>query len=572
MRHTIALLTIALLLLSGLAACLPGAMPAATPLPAAAGPTKDVPSATVSAAPSATAVLRPPAPVSPDPAGTPVADAATVAVTPPTASAEPGAPIAAAEAAGGVAVPWNEWPVYESVLRPAAELQPAGLQPISATLETMNQYHLTLTLPADLSRLDGQASIYYTNRSTVTLDSLYLHLFPNLWGDGMTVTDVRVDGNTVQAGLESQGSLLKVSLPAPLAPWARLQLDMRFSDPIPAGKDVGNYGEFALKDNVLALAGFYPTLVVYDDQGWHLERPSLQGDVLYADASLYDVSLTAPAALTVVATGETRARTANADGSVSWRLVGGPMRDFNIVASANYRKVSQQVGDIVVNSYAVAADAEGGKEALGWAAAALTTYQAAFGPFPYRELDVAETPTSAGGIEYPGMIVVAAGLYRAPTRRVNFEAATAHEVSHQYWYNVVGDDQLNNPWLDEAMAQYSTELYFAGQYGEAGASAYETQDFQGRWDRVKDEAKPIGLTVSAYTGDEYSGIVYGRGPLFLLALEKRIGKDKMATFLQRYYREYAWRIATPAGFQKLAEEVSGQDLNALFDAWVYPPK
>jgi hypothetical protein len=569
MRRAIILFTVSFLLLSGLAACLPSALPAPTllPPPPTGSPTGAAPATASPApsAPSATALAGSMTQTAPAAGAAPTISAPAM----PVGTTDP---ISTTQVAGGLAVPWNEWPVYESALRPAAEIQPAGLLPISATLETMNQYHLDVSLPADLSRLDGQASISYTNRSTVTLNSVYLHLFPNLWGDGMTVSDVRVGGQAVPVSLESQASLLKISLPAPLAPRARLQLDMRFSDPIPAGQDMGNYGEFALKDNVLALAGFYPTLVVYDDQGWHLERPSLQGDVLYADASLYDVSLTAPADLTVVATGETRERRDNADGSATWRLTGGPMRDFNIAASADYRKFSRQVGDIVVNSYAVKQDAQGGQDALGWAAAALNTYQTAFGPYPYRELDVVETPTSAGGIEYPGMVVIAAGLYSDPKRRVNFEAATAHEVAHQYWYNVVGDDQLNNPWLDESMAQYSTGLYFGSQYGEASARAYVAQDFQGRWDRVKDISKPIGLPVDAYSGAEYSGIVYGRGPLFLLALEEQIGKDKMSALLQRYYREYAWRIATPAGFQKLAEEVSGQDLNALFSAWVYPPK
>ena len=569
MRRAIILFAVSFLLLSGLAACLPSALPAPTflPSPSTGSPTGAAPATASPApsAPSATALAGSMTQTAPAAGATPTISAPAM----PVGTTDP---ISTTQVAGGLAVPWNEWPVYESALRPAAEIQPAGLLPISATLETMNQYHLDVSLPADLSRLDGQASISYTNRSTVTLNSVYLHLFPNLWGDGMTVSDVRVGGQAIPVSLESQASLLKISLPAPLAPRARLQLDMRFSDPIPAGQDMGNYGEFALKDNVLALAGFYPTLVVYDDQGWHLERPSLQGDVLYADASLYDASLTAPADLTVVATGETRERRDNADGSATWRLTGGPLRDFNIAASADYRKFSRQVGDIVVNSYAVKQDAQGGQDALGWAAAALNTYQTAFGPYPYRELDVVETPTSAGGIEYPGMVVIAAGLYSDPKRRVNFEAATAHEVAHQYWYNVVGDDQLNNPWLDESMAQYSTGLYFGSQYGEASARAYVAQDFQGRWDRVKDISKPIGLPVDAYSGAEYSGIVYGRGPLFLLALEEQIGKDKMSALLQRYYREYAWRIATPAGFQKLAEEVSGQDLNALFSAWVYPPK
>ena len=81
------------------------------------------------------------------------------------------------------------------------------------------------------------------------------------------------------------------------------------------------------------------------------------------------------------------------------------------------------------------------------------------------------------------------------------------------------------------MAQFSTGLYFDAQHGEAAGRAYRAQDFQGRWDRVKDEAKPIGLPVDAYNDAEYSGIVYGRGPLFMMALQNQIGNDKMSELL-----------------------------------------
>jgi len=47
-------------------------------------------------------------------------------------------------------------------------------------------------------------------------------------------------------------------------------------------------------------------------------------------------------------------------------------------------------------------------------------------------------------------------------------------------------------------------------------------------------------------------------------------EEKMKAFLQQYYTEQAWDIATPAEFQSLAEKVSGQDLDALFAEWVYP--
>ena len=220
--------------------------------------------------------------------------------------------------ASSLSAPWDEWDVYDDALLPnlAAPFTP------TTGLSGMTQYHLAVTLTNNLDRLDGAAHIRYTNRVTATLDSIYLHLFPNLWHDGMTISDVRAGGQAVSPKLLSGDSLAQIPLPQPLAPGQSVELALRFSDPIPSGLEVGNYGEFALQDGVLALASFYPTVVVNDGK-WHLETPSSIGDVVYARASLYDVSLTAPAQLTVVATGETVGRQDNADGTVMWRLVGG---------------------------------------------------------------------------------------------------------------------------------------------------------------------------------------------------------------------------------------------------------
>ncbi len=144
-----------------------------------------------------------------------------------------------------------------------------------------------------------------------------------------------------------------------------------------------------------------------------------------------------------------------------------------------------------------------------------------------------------------------------------------HEVAHQWWYNVVGNDQVNHPWLDEALAQYSTYLYFRDTYGEAGGQGFIAA-MNDRWARVKNEDKPIGLPVGDYTAQEYGAIVYGRGPLFFLALRDRIGEDKMTELLRRYYADETWKIATPEEFRKLAEEVAGVSLGDLFEKWVGP--
>jgi aminopeptidase N len=240
------------------------------------------------------------------------------------------------------------------------------------------------------------------------------------------------------------------------------------------------------------------------------------------------------------------------------------MRDFNVVASRDYLSASTQVGEITVNSYFLPGDEEGGRQALDWAAQALTIYQKEFGAYPYRELDIVETATTAGGIEYPGLVVVASRLYSDANRKSFFESATVHEVAHQWWYNVVGNDQVNHPWLDEALTQYATYRYFQDAYGDAGGQTF-IESLDSRWAAVGREDKPIGLPAGDYTAKEY-----GRGPLCFLALRDRLGPDKMAELLRRYYAEQAWDIATPEELRALAEEVAGTSLEDLWAEWVSP--
>jgi hypothetical protein len=430
----------------------------------------------------------------------------------------------------------------------------------------MTQYSLTVTLAPDVSRVDGKARVQYTNREPVSLAEVYFHLFPNIWNGKMTVSGVVADGRPVDAVLESDGELLRVPLAAPLKPGQTVDIALDWRVPVPASTEVGNYADFAYVDGILAMAHFYPTVVVYDAAGWHLETPATQGDVIYHDASLYDVSFTAPLDLVVAATGATFGRTENGDGTVTWRLVGGPMRDFNIAASELYRTLSRQVDGVTITSYFVPEHAVGGRKALDWAAASLQVYEDQFGPYPYRELDVVETGTTAGGIEYPGLIVISDALYDDPNRPDFFEGVTVHEVAHQWWYNVVGNDQVNEPWLDESLTQYTTYFHYEQAYG-AQAVQNLIDSLRARWSRVDYAEKAIGLPVSAYPNEEYGAIVYGRGALFMFALRDQIGADKMAEFLRRYYAEYAWQVATPDDFRRLAEEVAEQDLSELWSQW-----
>jgi aminopeptidase N len=210
------------------------------------------------------------------------------------------------------------------------------------------------------------------------------------------------------------------------------------------------------------------------------------------------------------------------------------------------------------------------------AAQAIRIFDRRFGPYPYRGFTLLAGPLPALGIEFPGLTVVGEAIFSlsgslsGTPMRTMLEATIAHEVAHQWFYNLVGNDQDREPWLDEAMAQYATRLYYLDRYGEAAAASY-AESWQGRWNRVDRASTPIGRPVSGYTPKEYAAIVYGRGPLFIQALASAMGTATFDRFLKAYVERFRWQIASGSDFESMAEEQCRCDLAALFSEWVAGP-
>ena len=74
------------------------------------------------------------------------------------------------------------------------------------------------------------------------------------------------------------------------------------------------------------------------------------------------------------------------------------------------------------------------------------------------------------------------------------ESTTAHEVVHQWFYNLVGNDQLDEPWLDESMTGYQTYRYYVDRYGQSAGDGYFA-NFAARWESVDRAEIPIGRPV-----------------------------------------------------------------------------
>ncbi len=459
---------------------------------------------------------------------------------------------------------WDDLSPYEKAMLPKFVGDVAWVE--RNLHPTHYQMDMTLDWPYKIA---GREWVRYTNNEKVPLNEVYFRLFPNSpgWQDSKSeVAKVTVDGKEAAFSLEQGGTALRVPLERPLSPGHSVVIVLDFSASIPQHGG-GNYSVFGYKDGVLSLAHFYPMIPVYDEQGWHTEIAPSYGDLTYSDTSLYYIRLrTSEPDLILAASGDILEDAVSSDGTESWEIASGPMRDINLVLSHEFRTATKEVGGVLVTSYYLREDEAGGKRVLRYASDALADYVRRFGPYPFAELDAVETGTTAGGVEYPGMVVISDQFYQEEGGFLEF--ATAHEVGHQWWYSLVGNDQVNHPWLDEALTNYSAYIYTQDVHGQEYADMVYEAFFKKVYERAeqsKDES--IGLPVASYSPSTYGAIVYGKGAMFFDALRREVGDEVFFAILRTYFREYRYRIAAPKDFLEVAEKVSGKNLKSLFQQW-----
>ena len=465
---------------------------------------------------------------------------------------------------------WEDRDVFEAGLV-------EGSQSILDELPLASTYYISLVIPDDLiSDLQGHQIVRYFNAEEIPLDQVCFRLFPNFQGGKMEISNLAVDGNPTVISLESQNTTLRIDLPQSLEPGESVLFEMDFSLSIPTEMG-GNYGLFGYFEDVLVLDTFYPLIPAYDkEDGWYSEYPQPNGDHTYNDASFYLVQAAAPEDLVFASSGF-MVDSQIENGYQKTTFAAGPARDFYLAGSREFTKLEEQIGDLTVRVLTKEEYSAHQKFALEFARDAIMILSDRVGDYPYTEFEVMSSPMAALGIEYPGItsivedeFVEGGEMYGTPTV-VYLESTTVHEVGHMWFYNTVGNDQQNEPWLDEAMVQYLTYIYYLDKYGNGDGYV---DSWYSRWSRVYYEEIPIGMPAREYYDDEsggtaYSAIVYGRGPLFFLELEQELGLDVLMSGIQNYYRDNLWEEGQPEDLREALEAACACDLSEYYEAWVY---
>ena len=436
-------------------------------------------------------------------------------------------------------------------------------------LSDLPRYDIEIEIAWNEGVLWGRQSITYTNRSPDSLAELWLMLYPNSvrFGAEMKVSELKADGEPVKVALDGLPTALRVPLPEPLPPGRVVTLEVDFAVLVPHD-EVNTDRVLVYAHDTFVLGDWYPVLAVYDHTGWNISFPPTHiGEQVFSETAFYDVRVTLPADAVVIASGVQVGTTDNENGTKTVTLVSGPVREFMLVAGRNFDLQVRQVHESTVRAYAWSEHAACSARILDVACEALQSFGDLWGTYPYLELDLIEIQAWSWGVEWPGVVLVGSPLYGESDCG---EWHVIHEVAHQWWYALVGNDQVDEPWLDEALANYATLFFYRLARDPALAEAKIRQRIYDRYAGYlsRHSDRPVAGPTSSFDQESYYPIVYAKGAIAYEALQSRIGEAALHAGLREYAARYRYDIATPEGLLAALEEASGESLTDWYAEWI----
>jgi len=197
--------------------------------------------------------------------------------------------------------------------------------------------------------------------------------------------------------------------------------------------------------DALRLGSFFPILPWEPGVGWATDPPVGNfAEASTAPTADFDLTVNVPDGFDVLASGTPDPARAGHYTAKTTRDVALSIGRFDTVSAV---AMAPQPVQVSVGVQKGLPDQPGAY--LERVVAALEDYGRRFGPYPWATFTLAVTPNLGGGIEYPGHVLQGSGTL----------GVTSHEVAHQWFYGLVGNDQGRDPWLDEGLATYADARY-----------------------------------------------------------------------------------------------------------------
>ena len=430
--------------------------------------------------------------------------------------------------------------------------------------------------------LSATQTVEMTNRSDNSFDAVKFHVYANQYRDGasssvvpsayrstaypngmsygeISFDSVKVNGTPVAYTIEGE-DMDVLSVPTEeLFPDQKLTIELTYE--IQLANIAHRLG---YTDRTVNLGNFYPILCHVDNGAYTTSPYYNVGDPFVSDVANYNVSLTLSDDYVVASSGSLNEATSQ-DGMATYTYTAEAVRDFAMTLSKEYKKLTRTVGDVQVNYYYYDdADAEA---SLDTACGMLEYLNEHVGAYPYAQYSVAETEFCYGGMEYPCLAMIT-------SRSNSYQEAVAHETAHQWFYGVVGNDQIANAWMDEGLAEFLTYLYMDATKTTplarnimASTRTYTT--YVDVLNHYYTDVDTSFKAVSEYKNDnEYVIFTYIKGSLLFNTLYETAGEAKFWKALSAYYNEAQFTLAQPSQLSACFATAGGQELSNIINAFI----
>lgn len=471
-------------------------------------------------------------------------------------------------------------------------------------------YTLKVTVNPETRGISGSGSIVYYNNSPNTLNRIVIRLYYDVFKkgnergmevntedihDGVNISNFKIDGQDYPMdnprAVNRNGTNMVINLMKPIPTGGKVMVSMDWEQKVPL--TVRRTG--AKDPTSFFIAYWYPQVSVYDDIfGWDYINYTFDTE-FYNNLGNYDVTINAPDNFLVWSTGElqnaedifpkdilerynqakTSVKTIHVVDSTdleslklksgSWHYKASEVSDFAFAMSDHYAwdAASQKVEGkpVFIGTAFPANEAARYEDVTAIQQKTMMHFSQDIPgvPYPYPVFTTF-IGLNGGGMEFPMM-----ANNGGPGRGV-----TIHEMFHTYFPMYVRINERRWAWMDEGWADFATSIVSHKFFEEPNPNSSFISDMKPSLNSMSGTIGDLPtVTSSQYMGNNYGYHSYGLPSFTYAMLYYHLGEELFLKCYREYINRWAKKSPTPYDFFFTFEDVSGQDLNWLWEPWYF---
>ena len=504
------------------------------------------------------------------------------------------------------------------------EYRTAGGEPGAKYWQNRADYKIAVTLDTTAHKVTGAVEITYTNNSPDKLPFLWLQLDQNIYredsraeatsvlsggrftnkaftqGNEIKSVTVTQNGKSEKANYIVTDTRLQLRLQDTLKASSKISIKIEYAFTVPEyGTD--RLGRLNTKNGwIYEVAQWYPRMEVYDDVlGWNT-IPYLGSSEFYLDYGDFDYTITAPADLVIVGSGElvnptevytpatisklAKAKASNATVSIrdssdiagtsfypkkanlTWHFSCKNARDIAWAASRAFiwdaAKINLPSGKKGLAQSVYPIESQGNNawgRSTEYVKNCIELYSEEW--FEYTYPVATNVAGIVGGMEYPGIVFCG-----STAQKGGLWGVTNHEFGHNWFPMIVGSNERKYAWMDEGFNTFindvDTKVFNKGEYNEPVNARGQTRGM------FNPTADAIMNTPDVIQNNYLGYAAYNKPALGLHILRNNIlGVDRFDYAFKTYINRWAFKHPTPWDFFRTMENVGGEDLSWFFREW-----